>query len=154
MKMRKESYGHLVTIAVMLFFLSLTLMLERFPAKIVPLIAIAIGLAAAIIGLARSVQVGDEEVRGVPAGETVKVRAGRQKWQSYMILAWLAGLYLLLYIFGILIGGALFILPFMRFHGVRWWVALVFTVVTPAFIYALFGVVLEVYLYQGLFLSS
>jgi len=154
MKIRLDShaYSFIVVIVILLFLFSLTLRWELFPAKLLPWIAISATFICAVVGLVRRILA--KERAGEDTERVGWGQEGGRGWRGYMILVWIVGLYVVFYVFGILIGTALFVLPYMKFHGTRWWVAAMFAILTPAFIYGLFKVVLGVYLYNGLFLPS
>ena len=150
MKGRSNLFSYIVALAVMTLFLVLTIRLEFPKAQHVPYIAVSIGLLATVIGLARTVLLKEELVADGSMGE----EEGLQGWRRYMVFGWLAIVYVTFAVFGIIIGTGLFVGSFMKFYGARWWVALTFTIIAPAFIYLLFKVALGLYLYNGVFLPA
>ena len=154
MKMSGNIYSYLIAMAVMLFFLVMTLMLGSIAAKIVPFIALGLGLTSAVIGLTRTLTAKTEAHAEKISDTAIADSKGRVGWRSYTVLLWLAVVYVLLLVFGVIIGTFLFILPFMRMHGSRWWVATVTAVCTTGIVYLLFKVALQINMYNGLFLPS
>ena len=153
MKKKTNLLMFIVVLAILALFLTLSIQLEYLKAKQVPLIAVGIGLAATIAGLISTAVTKGEPVEGRRIDEGPE-EAGILGWRRYMIFAWLAVVYLTFAVFGIVIGTGLFVGLYMKFYGARWWVALIFAIITPAFIYLLFKVLLGVYLYNGLFLPA
>ena len=155
MKGRSNLYSYVVVLAVMIFLLVLTIRLEYPMAQYMPYLGVSIGLLAAVIGLVRTVLLKEELVAGVRSDEArMEEEGGLQGWRRYMLLVWLAVVYMTFMVFGIVIGTGLFVGSYMKFYGARWWVAALFTIITPAFIYLLFKVALGLYLYNGLFFPS
>ena len=153
MSKRKSLLIFVVVLAVLVFFLTLSIQLEYLKAKQVPLIAVGIGLTATIAGLIRTAVTKGE----IAEGKSIDKKGseeGLQGWRRYMILPWLIVVYVTFAVFGLIIGSGLFVGSYMKFYGARWWVALIFALVTPAFIYSVFKVALGLYLYNGLFFPS
>ena len=155
MKGRSNLYSYVVVLAVMIFLLVLTIRLEYPMAQYMPYLGVSIGLLAAVIGLVRTVLLKEALVAGVRSDEArMEAEEGLQGWRRYMVFVWLAVVYVTFAVFGIVIGTGLFVGSYMKFYGARWWIAVLFAIVTPAFIYLLFKVALGLYLYNGLFLPS
>ena len=153
MKKRTSLLIFIVVLAILALFLTLSIQLEYLKAKQVPLIAISIGLAATIAGLISTAVTKEEIVEGKSIDEKGS-EEGLQGWRRYMILPWLIVVYVTFAVFGLIIGSGLFVGSYMKFYGARWWVALIFALVTPAFFYSVFKVALGLYLYNGLFFPS
>ncbi len=68
--------------------------------------------------------------------------------------AWVVLLLLSLYFLGFIAGSALFLLIYLRTHEVKWLYTAISVVVTVAVIYGAFGLLFEVYLYEGLLFSK
>ena len=154
MKKRTDFLVYIAVLAIFALFLILGLQLEYLKAKQVPLIAVSIGLAAIAAGFISTAITKGELVEG----DTIEGGRGKegslQGWRRYTIFAWLAVVYVSFFILGITIGSGLFTGAYMKFYGARWWVALLFTFITPAFVYLLFDVALGLYLYNGIFLPT
>lgn len=155
MKGRSNLYSYIVALAVMTSLLVMIIRLEYPMAQHVPYIAVGLGLAATIAGLLRAVLIKEKLVTALRSDEVrMEAEEGLQGWRRHMILVWLAVVYVTFAVFGIIIGTGLFVGSYMKFYGARWWVAVLFAIVTPAFIYLLFKVALGLYLYNGLFMRS
>ena len=77
-----------------------------------------------------------------------------ESWLRYGVLfAWLVGLFLAVYLAGFLVAIPLFILSYMKTHGAKWHVAIIFAILVTAIVYGVFEVALKVYLYEGLLFS-
>jgi len=150
MKGRSNLYSYVVALAIMILFLVLIIKLEYPVAQYMPYLAVGIGLLATVIGLARTILLKEELVADGSMGE----EEGLQGWRRHMVFIWLAVVGVTFAVFGIVIGAGLFVGSYMKFYGARWWVALTFAIIAPAFIYLLFKVALGLYLYNGVFLPS
>jgi len=128
--------------------------MEYFSAKIVPLIIGGIVTFLAVIGLIR-------EIIGKRASETTTsqdeaedVAESGESWLRYGVLgAWLVGLFLAVYLVGFLVAIPLFILSYMKTHGAKWHVAIIFAGLVTVIVWVVFEVALKVYLYEGLLFS-
>ncbi len=148
MKRRSDSYSYIAVMAIMLVFIGLSLGMEYFSAKVIPLIIAGLSFGLAAIGLTREIW---GKARPEIINETVGGAEATESWPQYLIIgAWGAGFFLAIYLLGFFIAIALFILSSMKFRGTRWWVAILFTIITPAFIYGLFELTLQIELYRGL----
>lgn len=155
MKGRSNLYSYIVALAVMTLFLILVIGLEYPKAQHVPYIAVSLGLAATIAGLLRAVLIKEELVTALRSDEaSMETEEGLRGWRKHMVLVWLVVVYVTFAVFGIVIGTGIFVGSYMKFYGARWWVAILFTIITPAFIYLLFKVALGLYMYNGLFMRS
>ncbi len=148
MKIRSDAYSYIAVMAIMLVFIGLSLSMEYFSAKVIPLIIAGISFSLAAIGLAR-------EIWGKAGPEIIDETGGgaeaTESWAQYLVIgAWGVGFFLTIYLLGFFIAIALFVLSSMKFRGTRWWVAILFAIVTPAFIYGLFELTLQIELYRGL----
>ena len=148
MKIRSDAYSYIAVMAIMLVFIGLSLGMEYFSAKVIPLIIAGISFSLAAIGLAR--EIWGKAGPGI-INETGGGAEATESWSQYLAIGtWGAGFFLAIYLLGFFIAIALFILSSMKFRGTRWWVAVIFTIITPAFIYGLFELTLQIELYRGL----
>jgi hypothetical protein len=151
MKIRSDSYSYMAVMVIMLVFIGLSLRMEYFSAKVIPLIIAGISFGLAAIGLAKEVW---GKARTELIGEMGGGAEATESWGRYLVIgAWGAGFFLAIYLLGFFIAITLFILSSMRFRGTRWWVAILFAIITPAFIYGLFELALQIELYRGLLFS-
>lgn len=151
MKIRSGAYSYIAVMVIMLVFIGLSLRMEYFSAKVIPLVIAGLSFSLAAIGFAR-------EVWGKTKSELVSDMGGgaetAEGWFQYLVIGlWGAGFFLAIYLLGFFIAMPLFIFSSMKFRGTRWWVAILFAIITPAFIYGLFELALQIELYRGLLLS-
>lgn len=66
---------------------------------------------------------------------------------------WIIALLLAIYLLGFVAGPALFLLTYLKLHGVKWFTTTICIAVVIALVYVGFGLLFEVYLYQGLLFS-
>jgi hypothetical protein len=148
---RTELLTYSVALAVFLMFLYMTFQLEYYHAQRLPFLALGIGIAFTVAGIIRTSTAKETELQA----SAVRVRGEEEtSWRKYLIFAWLAAVFLAFYVFGIVLGTAVFVGLYTKFYGARWWASLLFAVFTAAFIFLLFGFALGVYLYNGLFLPA
>ncbi len=151
MKIRSDAYSYIAVMAIMLVFIGLSLGMEYFSAKVIPLIIAGISFILAAIGLARDIW---GKARPELIGEMGGGAEATESWPQYLVIgAWGAGFFMTIYLLGFFIAMPLFVLSSMKFRGTRWWVAILFAIITPAFIYGLFELTLQIELYRGLLFS-
>ena len=151
MKIRSDAYSYIAVMVIMLVFIGLSLRMEYFSAKVIPLVIAGLSFGLAAIGLAR-------EVWGKAKSELIGEMGGgaeaAESWSQYLVIGVSgARFFLVIYLFGFFIAMPLFIFSSMKFRGTRWWVAILFAIITPAFIYGLFERALQIELYRGLLFS-
>ena len=142
----------MVIAAFALLIIIMSLRLERFDSKLVPLIMSSSVFILAVIGLGREMLAKDKSAATSAKDETIGVEdVEKEGIREYLpIGAWLAGFTLAIYLLGFLISIPVFVLAYMKSHGVRWLVAIVSAILTGALIYGVFELVLIVTLYRGL----
>ena len=147
-KIRSRAYHYLAIMVIMAGFASVALGMEHFLAKLVPLTVAGITFSLAAIGMAREIW-GEARPEADVAVLSVEETSG--SLVQYLVIGALGvGLLLAVYLLGLLIASALFILLTMKLLGIKWWVAILFTIVTPAFIYGFIELALKIELYRGL----
>ena len=136
MKIRSDAYSYIAVMAIMLVFIGLSLRMEYFSAKVIPLVIAGLSFGLAAIGLAREVW---GKAKSGQIGEMGGRAESSESWAQYLVIGvWGAGFFLTIYLLGFIIAIPLFIFTSMKFRGTRWWVAILFAIITPAFIYGLF----------------
>ncbi len=151
--MKGNFYFLIVIMAIMLLVIILSLRMEYYTSKLLPLLMGSIVFVLGTIGLVQEILARDKpEVTISQAKMTVevedKVKAG---FRAYLpVGSWVLGVALAIYLVGFLITIPVFIFTYMKSHGVRWIIAIIFTVVTTGIIYGGFEVLLRVELYRGL----
>lgn len=151
MKIRGSSYFYIVIMVIMLVVIGLSLGMEYFESKLLPLIIGGIVFVLAAVGLRKEILVGDEHEATVTEGDETRREETGVSWRGYLLAgAWVAGFFLAIYLLGFIIAIPLFILSYMKAHGTRWLLAIIFAILTPLLIYGLFELALRVVLYRGL----
>ena len=151
MKMRGISYFYLIIMVIMLVIIGLSLRMEYFASKLLPLVFSSTVFVLAAIGLGREILTKEKSGATVAGGEAGKQEESRESWRGSLVAgAWVAGFFLVIYLLGFIIAIPLFVLSYMKLHGTRWVVAIVFAVLASALIYGGFELALKVNLYKGL----
>ena len=152
MKLSGNSYFLIVIMVIMLVVIGLSLGMEGIKSKLLPLIIGGTTFVLASIGLAKEISAKGEPGATVAGGQTDRGEGGKKGGliRYLRIGAWVVGFFLAISLLGYIIAIPLFVLSYMRSHGTRWLVAIIFGVITPVFIYSLFEFVLGADLYRGL----
>jgi hypothetical protein len=154
MKLRGDSYLFIVVMVMALAVIGLSLRMEYFSSKLLPVLISIIVFVLAGIGLGRQTLVGGNLEATATVGETSKKEETGREWLGYLLQgAWVVVFFLAIYLLGFMISIPLFVLFYMKSFGTRWRVAIIFAVLTPALIYALFQFALGIDLYPGLLFS-
>ncbi len=154
MKIRGSSYFLIVIMIIMLVIIGLSLRMEYFESKLLPLVIGSAVFVLAAIGLGREIMAGGEREATVARGETTTREETREGWRGYLLAgAWVAGFFLAIYLLGFIIAIPVFILAYMKSHGTRWLAAIAFAILSPLVIYGVFELALRVILYRGLLFS-
>jgi len=154
MKMRGSSYAFLVIMIVMLFIIILSLMLEEFESRLLPL------LVSVIIFILSGVGLWHESLPGKEPGTVTKSdeyteEQHREGWRLYIVHGgWVTGFLLGIWLLGFIIAVALFVLTYMKWLGTRWRISVICAIVTPIFVYLAFEKALEIDMYRGLLISA
>ncbi len=152
MKLRPSSYSLIAIMVIALAFIVSSLRLEYFESKLLPLLFGSAVFILAAVELSR--ELGTKAKPGNEVGGGNEAEAGAEAGvgaRSYLIAGgWIVGFLVGISLFGFVIAIALFIFSYMKTHGTRWLVAIIFAVITTAVLYGVFDVLLGVDLYQGL----
>lgn len=152
MKKKEYLYSYAAAIVLSLVFIGLSLRMEYVTAKMIPLVISGGVIILATIGLSREILARGKSGATAARDETSNGEETGESWYRYaLICAWLVGFFLAIYLLGFIIAIPLFVLSYMKTHGMRWRVAIIFAVLTTAIAYGVFVVALKVYLYEGLF---
>ena len=156
MKIKGSSYFFMVIMAFMLVAIGLSLRMEYFESKLLPLVIGGAVFVLSAIGLWREILAGKKQEAAVTEGDTTKVteEEAKESWRGYLLAgAWVVGFFLGIYLVGFVIAIPVFVLFYMKSHGTRWLVAITFAALTTVLIYGVFEFALGVDLYRGLFFS-
>lgn len=132
-------------------FVVLLAMSWRYPfeARLFPQIVLVPGIilllweiGRAVLKMASQKQPGATPPKAA-AGEAIPAR------KVVEMAAWLAGFILVMYLFGLLIGIALFIFLYAKLNHARWLPSLLIPAVVLVFFYGFFAVFMKLYIYSG-----
>ena len=144
-----DPVSFMVVMAVMLFFIVLSLMLESPEPKVIPLLVAGTSFILTTIVLIRQL-LGNVSVDDTGTWDNTNEEGG---WGKFLIIgAWVGGFILAVYVFGFLIGAFLFVVAVMKWSKSRWWSATTYAILVSIFIYGLFERALQIELHRGLFL--
>lgn len=144
--MKGSIYFLIVLMAIMVLAIAFSLTLDYFSPKVLPIAFSIVGLVLSAIQLRRELSARDKP-KADAASTTEKPK---QSPRGLLInLAWIGGFVLAIYLIGVVISVFLFVLTYVRWLGGRWRVAIIAAIVTPALIYGLFQMALDVSLPQG-----
>ena len=155
MKLRANSYVYIIIILLMLFVVLWSLLrMESFESKLLPLLFGSIVFILAVIGLGNEILAGGKPKTTATESQASKREETGERWGGYLANgSWLAGFILGIYLLGFIIAIPLFVLSYMKWLGTRWITAIIWSIVSPAIIYGVFEVALDVDLYRGLLLT-
>ena len=146
-KVRGDAYHYLAIMVITAGFIGAALGMP-FLAKVVPLAVAGITFSLAAVGMAREIW---GKARPEADVAVLGVEETTGSLRQYLVIGALGvGFLLAVYLLGLLIASALFTLSAMKLLGIKWWVAILFTIVTPAIIYGLIELALRIELYRGL----
>ncbi|MBI4185932.1 MAG: tripartite tricarboxylate transporter TctB family protein [Chloroflexi bacterium] len=151
MKLRGSSYLYPVIMAIALAVIGLALPMKYPESKLLPLLISSLVFVLSGIGLWKGISARGVSGANIGKGEITVQEAARESWGGYLIVgAWVMGFSLTIYVLGFLVAIPLFVFTYMRSHGTRWYVAIIYAVVATAFMYGIFERLLGVTLYRGL----
>ncbi|MFC1980600.1 tripartite tricarboxylate transporter TctB family protein [Chloroflexota bacterium] len=153
MKLRGSSYFLIIVMAVILAVIIISLRMEHLESKLLPLIFSSIAFILAGVALRSEILARSKPETTVTGEEGAREEAGVGLRRYLLAGAWVLGFFLAIYLVGYIIAIPLFIFAYMKSHNTGWLATIIFTVLTPAIIYGIFELVLEVDLYPGLLLS-
>ena len=154
MKIRGSSYFFITLMVIMVVIIGLSLRMEHFETKLLPLVIGSAVFVLSAIGLWREISAGNQQEVTVTGGDTTRAEEAKESWRGYLLAgSWVVGFFLVIYLLGFIIAIPLFIISYMKTHGMRWLTAIAFTILTPLLIYGIFELALGVDLYRGLFLT-
>lgn len=153
--MKGSSYALIAIMITMLVIIGLSLGMEYFKSKLLPLVIASAVFILAAIRLKRELKANDEPETTVSGSEKDERGEAVTDWRQYLlIIAWTVGFFLAVFTLGFFIAIPLFILSYMKRHGMGWFVAITFAIITTAVIYGVFEVVFNIDLYRGLIFGA
>lgn len=151
MKMSGNSYFLMIIMVIMLVVIGLSLGMENIKTKFLPLLIGGTVFVLAAIGLMKEMRAQRKPVARVTRDKTGGMEEDRKGILGYLpIGAWVVGFFLAIYLVGFITAIPLFVLAYMKSHGIRWLVAITSTAVTTAIVYGVFQLALRIDLHPGL----
>ena len=151
MKIRAGSYFLILIIIIALVAIILSLRMEYFSSKLLPLIVSGTILVLAAIELVRE-QLKPTSLETSAAEGNVSTRAETENgWRGYLSPGgWVAGFVLSIFLLGFTISIALFAFSYLKSQGTRWVTAIAFAIITTVVCYVPFELLMGFKLYRGL----
>lgn len=147
MNIRASSYFLMVILAIALVTIVQSARSPSFAIKLVPIIVAGVILPLAALELAR------EMLRKPEKEEEQTIEVSIFPRRFVVILAWIGGFFLSIYLLGFLLAIPLFMFTNVKAHGKGWLVATCLAGLMAIAMYAIFEVGLQVVLYRGLLLQ-
>lgn len=152
MKLTGNAKLYITLLAIMSAVIVISVLMESFESKLLPLLFSGIIFILSAIGLWNEIATSRKRQAAVTKEE--KKEPPEETWGGYLINgAWFGGFILAIYLLGIMIAIPLFTLSYMRRLGARWAAVIFWTILAPALIYGVFEVALGIDLYRGLLLT-
>jgi hypothetical protein len=122
----------------------------QYTAKLFPLLVMLPVTALLAAQIFISIRAGKKQ-KAAPEGDK---RADQASLGDYLkSQVWVVALLLAIYLLGFVAGPALFLLIYLKTHGVKWLTTTICVSAIIAIVYGAFGLIFEVYLYPGLLFS-
>ena len=151
MRKRERILAYVAPMVLALVFLALSLRMEYFSSKILPLVMGGFCIVICAIGIGQEILAKPKSGTTRGQDETASRKETEESWSKYAVAGtWVVGFFLAIYLLGFIIAIPLFILSYMKARGTKWLTAITFSIATGAFVYLVFVVALELYFYEGL----
>lgn len=148
---QKGNYCFLVFLLLLgLFGIGVSLSFNKYEATTLPTVLLSALVVLAAIQLTKELRTSNRiqaATEQKPVGEAEDIMEWRRLGPP---LAWVLSFSVGTYLLGFFIAIPFFILSYLRVHGRSWLVAIVFAVIMPATMYAIFEFGLRAYLWSGL----
>jgi hypothetical protein len=153
MKIRASSCFLIVIMAMMLATIGYALRMDYFKSKLLPIVVSSIVFILAAVALKQEgLTAKEQKINGIGLSASQEPKERRHAYLFTGI--WVISFTLAIYLVGFLIAIPLFIFAYMRSHGIDWFTAIIFAILTPAFIYGIFEFAVGITLYPGLLFAS
>ena len=149
MRKKPEAYFLIFILLVSLALIIRSIAFPYLESKLLPLIIGGIVFVLTAVALIMELRAKEKpkRVREPWEGEELELR--QYGWTG----AWLGGYALAIYLLGFIIATPVFVLSYLKLHGTGWLITIIITVVTTAFVYGVFELILRITLYRGLLFS-
>lgn len=150
MIMRRSAYFLIFLVLLGLFGIIKSLTFQYVEAITLPLMMSSVIFTLAATELARELRSKDRAQIAIEAKAQGEVEA-RAAWRRFgSTVGWVIGFSLGIYLVGFLIATPLFVGSYLKRQGQGWLTAIIFAILTVAFIYGVFELALKARLYVGL----
>lgn len=146
MKLRESSYFLMIIMAVMIAVIITSLGMEALKSKLLPIIIGSLVFILAAIALSGEISATYKSGTTGTRGEKTELAWHDYLWPGAWTLCFFLGAYLL----GFMVAIPFFIFSYMKTHSLSWATSIVFAILTPTFLYAIFKLALGVSFYPGL----
>jgi len=153
MKMGANSYTYVAVLVLALVIIALSMQLKYLSTKQLPLIIGGIIFVVAAIGLVRDIRARNKPKTAATNGKTVDETETEinESWYGYALNgAWVLGFFLGITFLGFILAIPVFLIVYLMVHGMKWYSATIFAVLTSAIVYVVFVLALDLDLYKGL----
>lgn len=149
MRQKPEAYFLIFILLVSLALIIRSIAFPYLESKLLPLIIGGIVFVLTAVALIMELQAKEKpkRVREPWEGEELELR--QYGWTG----AWLGVYALAIYLLGFIIATPAFVLSYLKLNGTGWLKTIIITVVTTAFVYGVFELILRITLYRGLLFS-
>jgi hypothetical protein len=149
-KLSGSSYSLIVVLVVMLAVIGLSLKLEYFASKFLPLLIGSVIFVLALIALVGEIKAGVSIEVTTSSSETdVEEKTSYDDRKYSPMAAWIAGFFLSIYLVGFIIAAPLFVGAYMKRHGSKWLSTVITTGIFTGIFYTVFNLALKADLYKG-----
>jgi hypothetical protein len=150
-KFKASSYILMGIMAIALIALLLSLGMEHWKSKLLPLILSGLILILGAIELRGEILEQDKPSSTVMEGATSEGKESRKILRGYLITAaWVGGFLLAIFLIGFPIAIPLFTFSYMKLHGSTWLGAVILSIVVLGFMYVVSEPLAGIKLYRGL----
>ena len=152
------AYFYIIIIAFILLQIVLAVPMRFLSSKLVPLTVALPLFVVVVIGFVREVKGrGDREAKMEtdPTEGEGGIAPKLHPLRAYLpITVWTLGFAIGVYVIGMVVAIPVFILSYMKSHGIGWRTSIIAASLTTASVWALFEIVLYIELYRGLLLEA
>lgn len=135
------------------FFVLLFIFTLGYPpeARLFPLLVLIPGMAMLLWEIGTNIleQLGMKKSKKSGAPVETKEKKARE-FKGALLMAWLLGFILAMYIFGLLVGIAIFVFLYAKLNGGRWLSSILIPMGASVFLYGFFVYLMKEHLYAGL----
>ncbi len=145
-RLSELAYVYLAIVVVTLVFIISALLEEMFATKLVPLLIASPVFALSLIGLIWEI---------FAKGKLESEEETKLKLRDYLrVMGWILGFGLAIILVGFFIAIPLFVLGYMKTHGIGWLTAIIYAAVLTVAVWGIIELGFNIILYRGLLLQA